>query len=112
MGKEIWLSMHPRHFGFEKIAHVRPSVGPPLHVSRGEIFHFKYPGVNCITTRTFRDKKTTTTKPILSFDLFLIFTLTRITEKELEREKKKKTNKQRPISLEEKHENFIAVVRK
>ena len=35
--------------------------------------------------------------------------MTWITEKELERETK---NKQRPISLEEKLENFIAVVRK
>ena len=50
MGKEIWLSMHARHFGFEKIIRTRPSVRPLLHVSQGEIFHFKYPGVNCITT--------------------------------------------------------------
>ena len=57
MGKEIWLSMHPRHFGIEKIIRTRPSVRPPLHVSQGEIFHFKYPGVNCITTRAFRDNK-------------------------------------------------------
>ena len=49
MGKEIWLSMHARHFGFEKIIRTRPSVRPLLHVSQGEIFHFKYPGVNCIT---------------------------------------------------------------
>ena len=95
MDKEIWLSMHPRHFGFEKIVRTRPSVRLTLHVSRGEIFHFKYPGVNCITTRTFRDEKQQQqSRLILSFDLFLIFTLTWITEEELEREIK---NKQRPI---------------
>ena len=54
--------------------------------------YFKYPcvsSVNCIATRTFRDNKVTTTKPILSFDLILISTLTWITEEELEREIKK-----------------------
>ena len=45
--------------------------------------------------------KTTTTKSRLS-TLFLVFTLMRITEKELGRR----------ISLEEKHKNFIAAVRK
>ena len=58
MGKKIWLSMHPRNFGSEKI--VRTSVNTSiLHVSRGEILHFKYPrvpAVNPIATRTFRDK--------------------------------------------------------
>ena len=60
MGKEIWLSMHPRHFGSEKIVRTRPYVRPPIHVSRGVILHFKYPrvsAVNRIATRTFRDKK-------------------------------------------------------
>ena len=40
--------------------------------------------------------------PILSFDLILMSTLTWITEKELERDKKQR----RPISLKEKHKNF------
>ena len=60
MGKKIWLSMHPRNFGSEKIVRTRPYVRPPIHVSRGEILHFKYPrvsAVNRIATRTFRDKK-------------------------------------------------------
>jgi len=51
--------------------------------------HFKHPGilaVNHIAARTFRDKKATTTKPILSFDLILKSTLMWITEKELEQE--------------------------
>ena len=43
--------------------------------------------VNRLATQTFREK-TTTTKPILSFKL--IFTLTWITEKGLEREIKNK----------------------
>ena len=46
--------------------------------------------------------KTPTTKPILSFDLILMSALTWITEKELEREVKKR----RPNSLKEKHENL------
>ena len=62
------------------------SVRPPLHVSQIEILHFKdlhFSVINRIATQTFREK-TTTRKPILSFKL--IFTLTWITEKELERE--------------------------
>ena len=58
MGKKIWLSMHPRNFGSDKII---PYGRPPNYVSRGEILHFKYPrvsAVNRIATRTFRDKKT------------------------------------------------------
>ena len=50
---------------------------------------------------TFREREKK--NKVLSFSiLFLIFTLTRITEKELGRR----------ISLEEKHENSIAAVRK
>ena len=56
-----------------------------------------------MATRTFR--KTTTTKPSLSFDLILVSTLKRITEKELEREIK---NQRRAISLEEKLETFYS----
>ena len=71
MGKKIWLSMHPRNFGSEKIVRTRPYVRLPLHVNRVEILHFKYPrvsAVNRIATRT--------TKPILSFELILLSTLT------------------------------------
>ena len=46
--------------------------------------------------------QTTTTKPILYFDLISMSALTWITEKELERDKKQR----RPISLKEKHKNF------
>ena len=66
--------------------------------------HFKHPrvfAVNRIASLTFRDK-TTTTKPILYFDLILMSTLTWVTEKVLERDKKQR----RPISLEKKHKNF------
>ena len=37
------LSMHPRNFVSDKI--VLMYVHPPLHVSRAEILHFKYPHV-------------------------------------------------------------------
>ena len=63
MGKKIWLSMHPRNFGSEKIVcttNVRPYVRPPSHVSRGEVLQFKYArvsAVNRIATRTFTDEK-------------------------------------------------------
>ena len=63
--------MHPRNFG--------PYVRPPIHVSRGEILHFKYPRVSAVNrtaTRTFEDEKSTTKKPILSFELTLMSTLT------------------------------------
>ena len=60
MGKKTWLSVHPRNFGPEKIVRTRPYLRPPLHVSLGEILHFKYQrvsAVNRIATRNFRDKK-------------------------------------------------------
>ena len=94
MGKEIWLSVHPRNFNLVlRKSSVRLYVRPPLYVSRSEILHFKYPRVsvvNRIATRTFKDKKITTIKPILSFDLTLISTLTCITDKEPQREIKNK----------------------
>ena len=55
-----------------------------------------------MAARTFRQKKTS-----LSFHKILMSTLTWITGKELKREIKQR----KPISLEEKHENNIAVVR-
>ena len=38
MGKKIWLSMHPRNFGFDKIVsqYVHPYIHP-YHVSRCEM---------------------------------------------------------------------------
>jgi len=67
---------------------VRPYVRPPLHVSRGEILLVKYPhvsAVNHIATRTFRDKKYNINKADSFFRLILMFTLTWISEKELQR---------------------------
>ena len=92
----MWLSMYPRNFGSEKI--VCTYVRPPLHVSRGEILHFKHPhvsAVNRLATRTFREEKIATTKLILSFDSILMSTLTWITEKELERGIKTKGEEER-----------------
>ena len=45
VGKKVWLSMQPRHFGSDKIVRpsVRPYVRPPLHVRWNEILHFKHP---------------------------------------------------------------------
>ena len=54
-----------------------------------------------MATRTFRDKKTPTTKPILSFDLILKSTLAWITEKELEPEIKNKEDQFRCILIPE-----------
>ena len=54
MGKKIWLPMHPINFGSEKIVRTSPYIRPPVHVSRGEILHYKHPG---IATWTSRDKK-------------------------------------------------------
>ena len=92
MGKKIWLSMHPRNLGSEKIVcttNVRPYVRPPGHVSRGEVLHFKYArvsAVNRIATRTFTDKKNNNNNKADSFfHLILMSTLTWITEKELKR---------------------------
>ena len=74
IGKKIWLSMHPRSFGSDKIVRTEYVRTLPPHVSPIEILHFNYPGVlavNRIATRIFREKATTT-KPILSFDVILM----------------------------------------
>ena len=61
--------------------------------------------------RTFRGKQQKNKKQKKAARVSFSTRLTQITEKELEREIK--TNKQRrQISLETKHKNFIAVVRK
>ena len=92
IGKKIWF--------WEK----RPYVRPRLPVSQDESLHLKRPCVLAlkrIASLTL-EIQTTTTKPILYFDLILMSTLMWITEKELERDKKQR----RPISLKEKHKNF------
>ena len=58
MGKKTWLSMHPRNFGSDKIVHMY--VCPPLHVSWGDILHFKHSArlaVNHMATRAFGEEK-------------------------------------------------------
>ena len=54
MGKKVWLSMQPRHFGSDKI--VRPYVRPPLDVRWGEILHFKHPVQQCCRTAMLQNK--------------------------------------------------------
>ena len=56
--------MYPRNFGCNKI--VRTYVRPPLHVSWGEILHFKHPElltVNPMATWTFRERGREKKKP-------------------------------------------------
>ena len=94
MGKKIWLPMHSRNFGSDKV--VLTYVRPPLHVSWGETLHSKHLarfggksyGHRDFKRETERKKKTRTRtrKPSLSFDLNLMSTLTWKTEKELKRE--------------------------
>ena len=53
MGKKIWLSMHPRNFGSDKI--VPRYVRPPLHIMLvkfciSSMLHVL--AVNCMATRT------------------------------------------------------------
>ena len=100
MGKKIWLSMHPRNFGSEKIVHTSVNTSTlNIIISRGEILHFMYPRVlvvNRIATRTFRDKtfclkqQQRQQRRFFFFDLILMSTLTWIAEKELKIKKKNK----------------------
>ena len=61
MGKKIWSYASKKVWFWEnRLYRVCPYIRPPLHVSQGEILHFKYlrvSAVNRIATRTFRDKK-------------------------------------------------------
>ena len=106
MDEKICLSINLRsyvRFGSEKIG---PCVRPLLHVSRGEILHFKYPPVskvNLIATRTFRDINNLTTKPILSFTWLNFNVYFDVDNRERGRARDEK--KRRPIS-------FMAAVRK
>ena len=73
MSEKIWFPTHPRNFGSEKN---RPYLRPPLHVSRGEILHFKHSlvlTVNCTASRTFRDKKQQKANSFfrLNFDVYI-----------------------------------------
>ena len=100
---------HPRKFGKHVTVHCpsdRPSFAPQWHQynvtqSTGMATQMQRKKIAC-PPETFGDKKTTTTTKSRLSTLFLMFTLMRITEKELGRR----------ISLEEKHKNFIAAVRK
>ena len=98
--------MYSRNFGSEKI--VCTFVRPPVHVSRGEILHFKHPhvsAVNRMATRTFREEKNSNNKADSFFRLdFNVYTDVDSRERARARDK---TNKKK-----EKHENFIAAVRK
>ena len=55
MSKKIWLSMHSRNFGSDKI--VLTYVRPPLLLSRGETLHFKHPAFFCGKSHGHRDFK-------------------------------------------------------
>ena len=84
--REILVLTRNRPYG------VRPYVRPPLHVSRGEILHFKYThvsAVNRIATRTLRDKNNNNEAESF-IRLNLMSVLARTTEKELETEIKNK----------------------
>ena len=106
--RSLTVSMHPRNVGSDKI--VRKNVRPPLYVSLGEAVHFKHPCilvVNHMATWTFREKKQQHSW-VWFFNLILMYTLTWITEKELELELKN-IKQRRRILLQG---NFIVVVRK
>ena len=107
--------MHSRNFGSDKI--VLTYVRPPLHVSRGETLHFKHPAFFCGKSHGHRDFKRETERKNnnnnkkaesfvrLNFNVY-------INVDNQERAKARNTQQRRPISLEEKHQNFTAAVRK
>ena len=100
---------HPRKFGNHVTVRCpsdRPSFAPQWHQynvtqSTGMATQMQRKKIACPPELLVIKTTTTTTKSRLS-TLFLMFTLMRITEKELARR----------ISLEEKHKNFITAVRK
>ena len=86
-------------------------VRPPLHVSWDELLHFKHPrvsAVNRIASRTFRDKNNN----IKADSFFRLNYNVYIDLDNRERARARDKQQRRPISLAEKHENFIATVRK
>ena len=119
MSKKICLAVYVfKKFWFWENRPYVAYVRPPVHESRGEILHFKHlrvSAVNCMAAQTFREKKYNNNKADSFFRLNFNVNIDVkwITENELEREIKKRKKKQRrPISLEEKRDNFIAAVRK
>ena len=89
--------MYSRNFGSEKI--VCRLVRPPLHVSRGEILHFKHPHVSAVNrtaTRTFREEENSNNKADFFFRLdFNVYTdvdnreRARVSDKTNEKKKEK-----------------------
>ena len=79
---------------------IRTYVRPPLHVSRGEILHFKYPRVSAVNptaTRPFRDKKQQQWSRIFHSTQFNVYIGVDIRERARARDKKQK----RPSLFEE-----------
>ena len=111
--------MHSRNFGSDKI--VLTYVRPPLHVSWGETLYFKHPARLGGKSHGHRDFKRETERKKtkqnnnnnekaesfvrLNFNVY-------INVDNRERAKARNTQQRRPISLEEKHQNFTAAVRK
>ena len=107
--------MRSTNFSFDKI--VRTYVRPPLHVSRGETLHFKHParfGGKSHGHRDFKretERKNNNNNKKAEFFVRLNFNVY-INVENRERAKARNTQQLRPISLEEKHQNFTAAVRK
>ena len=92
--REILVLTRNRPYG------VRSYVRPPLHVSGGEILHFKYTrvsAVNRIATRTLRDKKQQQRSQIFHSTQFNVY----IGEDNRERARDRDKKQRRPISFEE-----------
>ena len=70
----------------------------------GRNFAFQAPAVNCIASRPFRDKNNYKSR-------FFLSTWYQCLDNR-ERARARDKNQSRPISLKEKHKNFIAAVRK
>ena len=107
MGKKIWLSMHPKNFGSENWSSVRC---PPLHVSWGEILHFKYPRLLALKRWEppgISEIKNNTNKADSFFRLNFNVCID-VDNREWARVRDKK--QRRPMTLEGLHGNFMAVV--
>ena len=97
-------------FGYQRVPNILvlrkssvPYLRSSLHVSRGEISHFKQPRILAVTriaTRTFRKKRQQQSRVFrLSFNVYTV-----VYNRERAGVRGKKQS--RRISLEEKHENF------
>ena len=104
--------MHSRNFSLRKASVRRMYARPPLHISRGEILHFKQLRVslvNSIASWTLREKNNNNNLADYLFRLnFNVFIDVDKRGRARARDKKQR----RSISLKEKHKNFIAAVRK